>query len=400
MTTEAANPASDIFTMSDDEILNMAAPTAEVEPAPQNNPEDDNPAPAPEEVVVTPADEPNEPEPAPVEEPEPANTSNQPEDGATVVDTQVDSNGKPITDAVSDSQVPGQVVENKDKQSEGLPTDFDYKAGYEQLMAPFKANGKTITPRNAEEVVSLMQMGANYTRKMQELQPFRKVMLMLQNNNLMDEGKLSYLIDLDKKNPEAIKQLIKDSGLDVLDINPDEAINYQAGNHKVTDAEAAFATELDDLKSTPEGQATLGAISQTWDTASKEELFNNPGLTQIIHTQRQNGIYDRIVSEIEHQRTLGHLPAGIPFLSAYNQVGNMLASNNGFADLVKQPEPKPQVIAPVVTRVVQPKPTVANTQQASAASTTRASNAKAASIVNPLEMSDEDFAKLPIPGRY
>lgn len=399
MTTEAANPASDIFTMSDDEILNMAAPTAEeVEPAPQNNPEDDNPAPAPEEAVVTTEEE--QPEPAQVDEPETANTSNQPDEDATVVDTEVDSNGKPITDAVSDSQVPGQVVENKDKQSEGLPTDFDYKAGYEQLMAPFKANGKMITPRNAEEAVSLMQMGANYTRKMQELQPFRKVMLMLQNNNLMDEGKLSYLIDLDKKNPEAIKQLIKDSGLDVLDINPDEAINYQAGNHKVTDAEAAFATELDDLKSTQEGQATLGAISQTWDTASKEELFNNPGLTQIIHTQRQNGIYDRIVSEIEHLKTLGQIPAGIPFLSAYNQVGNMLASNNGFADLVKQPEPKPQVTTPVVTRVAQPKPTVANTQQAAAASTTRASAAKAASIINPLEMSDEDFAKLPIPGRY
>jgi len=404
MTTEAAKSASDIFTMSDDEILNMStAPEAVEEVDPQNNPET-NGVTTPEEEVVPPVEEPQpeepvEPEPTDVEE-DAANplTSDKVDD--KVVNTEVDSNGEPITKAEPSTTEPGQEQKEEGKQSEGLPADFNYKAGYEQLMAPFKANGKMITPRSPEEAISLMQMGANYTRKMQELQPYRKVMLMLQNNGLMDEDKLSYLIDLDKKNPDAIKKLLKDSGTDPLDFNPEEEVKYQAGNHRVSDTEAAFATELDDLKSTPEGQATLGVISQTWDDASKDALFNNRGLLQTIQTQRENGIYDIITNEVSRLRMLGQVPNGMPFIQAYNQVGELLAKQGAFNHLNKQtqPEPVPEVKAPVVTRVAQPKQTLANSERASAASPSRAAPQKAATIVNPLAMSDEDFAKLPSPG--
>lgn len=408
MTTEATNKASDIFEMSDDEILNMSSPTVEDT---QNNPEDDNAhSQNNDDVVATQAEQQQQVEPeveTEVEKVEDANSSNSDNVNDKVDNTEVDSNGKPITEDASTTEQPGQ-VEGKDKQeetpkSDGLPADFNYKAGYEQIMAPFKANGKMITPRSPEEAISLMQMGANYTRKMQELQPYRKVMLMLENNGLMDEGKLSFLIDLEKKNPDAIKKLIKEAGIDPLDINPEEEVNYQAGNHRVTDAEAAFATELDDLKSTPEGQATLGVIAQTWDAQSKEALFENRGLLQTIQQQRENGIYDRIVSEMSRLQMLGQIPAGTPFLAAYNQVGNQLAAAGGFADLA-QPKAEPTVTtpaakAPVVTRVVQPKPVITNTEQASAASPSRAAPRKVEQFINPLAMSDEDFAKLPVPGR-
>lgn len=59
---------------------------------------------------------------------------------------------------------------------------------------------ETIELRDSSEAVQLMQKGANYTRKMQDIAPHRKVLLMLENNGLLDEGKLSYLIDLEKKN--------------------------------------------------------------------------------------------------------------------------------------------------------------------------------------------------------
>ena len=51
-----------------------------------------------------------------------------------------------------------------------------------------------------------MQMGAGYGRKLQDMQPHLKTLRMLEKNNLLDEGKLSYLIDLDQKNPDAIKK--------------------------------------------------------------------------------------------------------------------------------------------------------------------------------------------------
>lgn len=404
MTTEAATTASDILAMSDDEILNMEAPAVitEEDTSTQNNPET-NGVQTPEEEVDTSAveDQPTEEtttEPDPDEE-DAANplTSDKVDD--TVVDTEVDSNGKPITKAEPSTTEPGQVQKEEGKQSEGLPTDFNYKDGYEKLMAPFKANGKMITPRSPEEAISLMQMGANYTRKMQEIQPYRKVMLMLQNNGLMDEDKLSYLIDLDKKNPDAIKKLLKDSGTDPLDFNPEDEINYQSGNHRVTDTEADFATEIDDLKSTQEGQATLGVIGSTWDAASKDALYQNRGLLQTIHEQRENGIYETISNEVSRLQMLGQIPVGTPFIQAYSQVGNLLAQQGAFNQVAK-PEPVPTVkpvVQPVV-RVAQPKQTLANSEQAKAASPSRAATRKATPIVNPLAMSDEDFAKLPVPG--
>ncbi|WP_241362629.1 hypothetical protein [Escherichia coli] len=404
MTTEAATTASDILAMSDDEILNMEAPAviAEEDTSTQNNPET-NGVQTPDEEVDPSAveDLPTEetsPEAEPVEE-DAANplTSDKVDD--KVVDTEVDSNGKPITKAEPSTTEPGQEQKEEGKQSEGLPADFNYKEGYEKLMAPFKANGKMITPRSPEEAISLMQMGANYTRKMQELQPYRKVMLMLQNNGLMDEDKLSFLIDLDKKNPEAIKKLLKDSGTDPLDFNPDEEINYQGGNHRVTDTEADFATEIDDLKSTQEGQATLGVISSTWDAASKDALYQNRGLLHTIHEQRENGIYDTIANEVNRLQMLGQIPVGTPFIQAYNYVGNLLAQQGAFNQVAK-PEPVQAVkpaVQPVV-RVAQPKQTLANSEQAKAASLNRAATRKATPIVNPLAMSDEDFAKLPVPG--
>ncbi|QWY13170.1 tail length tape measure protein [Escherichia phage vB_EcoP-ZQ2] len=404
MTTEAATTASDILAMSDDEILNMEAPAiiAEEDTSTQNNPET-NGVQTPDEEVDTSAveDLPTEetfPETEPVED-DSANSLTSDKVDDKVVDTEVDSNGKPITEAEPSTAEPGQEQKEEGKQSEGLPADFNYKEGYEKLMAPFKANGKMITPRSPEEAISLMQMGANYTRKMQELQPYRKVMLMLQNNGLMDEEKLSFLIDLDKKNPEAIKKLLKDSGTDPLDFNPDEEINYQGGKHRVTDTEADFATEIDDLKSTQEGQATLGVISSTWDAASKDALYQNRGLLHTIHEQRENGIYDTIANEVNRLQVLGQIPVGTPFIQAYNYVGNLLAQQGAFNQVAK-PEPVQAVkpaVQPVV-RVARPKQTLANSEQAKAASLNRAATRKATPIVNPLAMSDEDFAKLPVPG--
>lgn len=405
--TEATSQASDIFAMSDDEILNMSSPVAEVNT--QNTPDEDK-----NKETVTTEENKEVTTEVNTQTSEQVAVENKVEDASTltsdkesdkVTNNEVDSNGTPITSDASSTQQSGQTVEDKDKQgetpkSDGLPTDFNYKAGYEKIMAPFKADGKMITPRSEEEAISLMQMGANYTRKMQELQPYRKVLLMLQNNGLLDEGKLSFLIDVDKKNPEAIKKLLVDGQINPLDIDTEVAPQYQEGNHRVSDDEAAFATELDDVKSTPEGQATLGIISKTWDDASKQALLENRGWLPTIHAQRENGMYDHIVNEMEHQRTLGRIPANTPFIQAYKAVGDYLAQQGAFGNTQPAAQVPPTTVqapAAVATRVATPKPTVTHSQQASAASPSRNAPRKAEVLVNPLEMSDEDFMKLPRP---
>jgi len=270
-------------------------------------------------------------------------------------------------------------------------TSPDYETFYNKVMKPFKANGKTIELKTPEEAIQLMQMGANYTKKMQELVPARKVLTMLQNNGLMDEGKLSYLIDLDKKNPEAIKKLIKDAGLDPQEIDTSVEPAYREGNHRVSDDEVAFNTTLEDMKSTPERLETLKVINGRWDQASKEALWKSPDIMTVIHDQRENGVYDRIVNEVERRQTLGQIPANVPFLQAYKVVGDEMTAANKFVDLAVKPAKTAKTV--VATRVVAPKSTVTNGDRAAAASSNRRTPATAKAAVNLNALSDDEFLK-------
>lgn len=270
----------------------------------------------------------------------------------------------------------------------------NYEALYKSIVAPLKANGKTINVQTPEEAIQLMQMGANYTRKMQALAPQRKMLMMLENNGMLDEDQLSFAIDVVKnKNPEAIKKLLKDAGIDPLEIDTTTDANYREGNHRVSDDEAGFVTTLDDLRSTQDGAETIKVINSEWDQASKDALWKNPEVMVVINNQRATGVYARVADEVERQRTLGMIPANMPFIHAYRQIGEQLGKAGQLDDLVQSAQPKPQVKAPVAIRVAPPKPAVTNGAKASAASATRTTPVTAAVKINPLAQSDEDFMK-------
>ena len=319
--------------------------------------------------------------------------------GSTTVEEPVTKTPEESVAEADKNKTPEQLAQDKaeadakakDTQPAG---EVDYKAGYEQIMAPFKANGKTMQVKSVEEAIQLMQMGANYTRKMQELQPHRKTLLMLENNGLLDEGKLSFLIDLDKKNPEAIKKLLQDAKIDPLDVDLEKESTYQEGNHKVSDEEAQFRLVLDELSSNPVGRETLQTINSTWDQASKEVLWKQPEVMNTIHQQRENGVYARIMAEIDRRRTLGVIQVGVPFLEAYRVVGDELHKAGAFNDLFK---PKATAVAPVATRAAMPKPTGLD-PKAEAAAVHRGSPSKTTSPLEAMQKaSDDEFLKMPIP---
>lgn len=281
------------------------------------------------------------------------------------------------------------------------PPTVEALAGfYNKIMTPFKANGKTIELKSPDEAIALMQMGANYTKKMQELQPHKKLLLMLQNNGLLDEGKLSFLIDVERKDPEAIKKLIKDSGVDPLDIDTNTEPQYIAGSHTVTESEVLFRSKLEDISSTPGGPEMISEIDRTWDKASKEALWENPEVLSIIQEQRESGVFGKITVEMDRQKTLGKIPLSTPFLQAYRTVGDEMVKANAFADLPGAKDPAgvspPKVLA---TRTAAVKAAVTNGDKAGAAAGVRTASSKAESKVNYLTMSDDEFIKTTMAGR-
>lgn len=280
----------------------------------------------------------------------------------------------------------------EEKKEEVVETpQIDYKAEYERLTQPFKANGKEIKVSSVEDAVELMQMGANYSKKMAALKPHLKLIKMLDKHGLMDESKLSYLIDLNGKNPEAIAKLVKDSGIDPMEMDENKADEYKPTSYKVDDREIELDNVLESIKDSPTYQRTISVVSNDWDKVSKEVIANTPQILSVLNAHMESGIYDIIQGELENERTFGRLQ-GLSDIEAYRYVGDRIQANGGFSHLAKgqQNQPKQNVVS---AKPMQAQDDKLKDKKRAAAPSKPAVTTQAAKDFNPLALSDEEFAK-------
>ena len=268
---------------------------------------------------------------------------------------------------------------------------IDYKAEYERLTQPFKANGKEIKVSSVEDAVELMQMGANYSKKMAALKPHLKLIKMLDKHGLMDESKLSYLIDLNGKNPEAIAKLVKDSGLDPMEMDENKADDYKPTSYKVDDREIELDNVLESIKDSSTYQRTISVVSNDWDKASKEVIANTPQILSVLNAHMESGIYDIIQGELENERTFGRLQ-GLSDIEAYRYVGDRIQANGGFSHLAKGQQNQPKQNA-VSAKPMQVQDDRLKDKKRAAAPSKPAVTTQVAKDFNPLALSDEEFAK-------
>ena len=288
---------------------------------------------------------------------------------------------------------PSTQTESKGEE-EAKETTVDYEVEYRKIFAPFRANGKEFQVASVDEAITLMQMGANYNKKMSALKPGLKVLKLLENHGLMDETELNYLIDLKQKNPEAITKLIKESGIDPLEIDTDKASEYKPKSYGISEQEYALDTVMDELKETPSYSRTIDVVGNKWDDVSKQTVARAPELLKVINDHMQNGVYDIIEKELDRQRALGKL-AGLSDIEAYRQVGDAIQASGGFDHLGRQgtPNPTKQKIDPPKPRK-EDDPKLRDKKLAAAAPKPAASSSSTKAQYNPLSMSDEDFSKL------
>lgn len=247
------------------------------------------------------------------------------EDPEDQEEDEVEQSGGVIKPDTPKSAPSGSNEEDSDTQEEpDNQTDVDYKGFYESVMKPFKANGKTIELRSPDEAIQLMQMGANYTRKMQEISKHRKTIATLHENGITTDEDLAFILDIKNKNPDAIKKFFKDNNIDPFDVDTSEEVTYKPQVKMVSEEVLETRAVLDELNSDPEGAKTLRLIADTWDEESTRFMWNNPSAFKIIHEQRESGVYDQIMSEIDRQTTLGMLQPHGSILEKYNIVGNQL----------------------------------------------------------------------------
>lgn len=279
-------------------------------------------------------------------------------------------------------------------------TDTQYAEVGKQIMSEFKANGTTIKPKSAEDAIKLMQMGANYHKKMSGLKPSLKTLKLLENNDLLDPEKLNFLIDLNQRKPEAITKLLKDSKMDPMDIDVEAEDSYTPNQRTVSDTELLLDEVLDTIKDNPTYDRTLNVLGNDWDDTSRNAIAKDPEIIRTINGHMENGIFDQVAETVAYERSLGKL-SGVSDFEAYQRVGTYM-NESGLFKSTKSPSNStvPPAAAEPNRQDQQPRGN-ANDEQArrkrkQAASPSRQRKAPAPDNdnFNPLAMSDEEYIKL------
>lgn len=270
------------------------------------------------------------------------------------------------------------------------------KAFFDRVTAEFQANGKAFKIDSAEDVVSLMQKGLNYNQKMATMKPGMKVLKALQEQGIESVEDLGFLLDLKAKKPEAIARLIQESGIDAYELNEEKAQAYQPSVPQVSDEVVNFEMTAKSL----EGNPHFGTVVQqlgTYDETTKQEIFKNPHLLNLLTDHVQNGYYDKICARLEQEQAVGRLN-GMSFLQAYDTVGNMLFGQPQQQAPVQQPVVIPTQVATPVATAVASKPKASNNAARQAAAGTQSTSAQVQQYNFTPEdiwnMSPEEFAKI------
>jgi len=189
-------------------------------------------------------------------------------------------------------------------------TSKAHKDFYDKVTSEFTANGKTMKGfTDPEKVIQSQQMAAGFSEKMSGFKPYRPYMDTIKKQGwLEDPSKFDMAVNLMNKDPEAIKQLIKDSELDIDDLSLSmDDINYNGQTHTASTAEVA----LDDVMSSARAHGVedrmVQALSGSWkEDGSLMEILDNPAdaeglVNHMVEDVDGNSIYKDIQARVSER---------------------------------------------------------------------------------------------------
>lgn len=346
-----------------------------------------------------------EPEPEQVEEPEQTEEASeeveeqeQPEEpGTAESEDEADQESEATAPEVPASQ-PEPAPANTPDVPAAASTEPDYKAFYESVTRQFRANGRDLRVSNPEDIIALMQQGANYDKKMASLKPALQVHRTLEKAGLLDPEKIGFVIDLYQKKPEAIAKLIQDSNIDLYNFDPKQSEGYVPQAPQVNDTEIALRSVMAELEDSPTFQQTFDHLSTQWDANSQEQIIQNPDLLRVFDEHKSLGIFDQVVDAVRSERMFGRL-RNVSDLEAYQLVGERLFGQAqaqqettipAQSSAVAQPAP---IVVPPTPKVPVQDPNL-NSKRKAAAAPRKEAGAKPADDFNPLLVSDDQLMEI------
>ena len=257
---------------------------------------------------------------------------------ANTEDSNIDAVDETEDTTVVEETVEGQTDETKEVET---VTETEQPQKYN-----VKANNMDFE-FTAEELIALAPKAMDYTKKMQEIAPYRKSISAMKEAGFGQDD-MNLMIDVLKGNPEAMAEVMKRTGVDVDaldDIDDETKAEYVPNQYGKDEGQLAIEEVVNEISQDEEYVITQRVVDNEWDGNSRTALAENPTMIKGLHSDIKNGIYDKVAPMAFKMKALDggqlsdleyYMKAGQEFYANEDNV-NALQSE---ADRVKQVEDK------------------------------------------------------------
>lgn len=301
-----------------------------------------------------------------------------------LTDTPTDTSPPP------DSEVQGQSEEVQDSSIPENTSEqqVNYEDFYKTLTTPFKANGRDFQVTDPQDMITLMQKGADYVKKMTEIKPLRRMGKLLEDNQISEDD-IAFLLDLKAKKPEAIAKLVKESEVDIYGLDSIQTDSYTPQPIVVNEVDSMLQNTLDDLQATSATfTQTLQVVGNQWDDSSRQTISQNPELLRILDRQVADGTFNKIDNVLQYERAMGRL-TGVSDIQAYVEIERRM----GIGHQAVQPQPTSSPTQQVQSQAVAQQQQQEQKRKQAAAAPRQTQTQTSQTSINVAAMSDDEFMK-------
>lgn len=225
-----------------------------------------------------------------------------------------------------------QETDEEDETEEPEQTNTDWSA---VLNTPININGQDVVFNSPQELVQAVQNYARTQQRFDNSKAQRKLGAMLEGKGITNSSDVSMLIDIFNGDTGALASFIKNKGIDIDSLDTEEN-QYTPKNYESSESQEAFNEVVDTLNTTQAGRDILVAANE-FDQTSIDEIIKDPSILNALTIQKENGVYDKIMSEVTRLKAIGEIPSGTPILKAYLAAGEALR-NTAKTQSTTQPE--------------------------------------------------------------
>lgn len=188
--------------------------------------------------------------------------------------------------------------ESEDEESEKSTTKG--KADKESASLTFKAVGKEYTISDTEmreQFPKVFAQAMDYTRKMQAIAPWRKSIDAIENAKL-EHSDINLMIDVFKGDKGALVEVMKRTGVDGLDLDP-ETDKYAPKEYGRDEKALDLEDVIESIRGDEEYRTTHDVLTKSWDEASWREFANDPNKIAQLHQDVKTGMYAILQKEAD-----------------------------------------------------------------------------------------------------